>query len=86
MPIVCFIVQQILIFDMMSEKATLIESSRGKPLIIRDSYKYFLGYKSKFELSLWRCCLTTCEAVLYTNQNEEVVADELHKNVQNHLP
>lgn len=70
----------------MSEKATFIESSRGKHLIIRDSYKYFLAYKSKSELSRRRCCLTTCQAVIYTNKNEEIVADELHKNVHNHFP
>jgi len=65
----------------MSEKATLIESSRGKPLIIHDGYKYFLAYKSKSGLSRWRCCLTTCQAVIYTNKTEKLVADELHKNI-----
>jgi len=70
----------------MSEKAEFIKSSRGKPLIIRDSYKYFLAYTSKSELSRWRCCLTTCQAVIYTNKTEEIIANELHKNVHNHLP
>jgi hypothetical protein len=51
----------------MSEKATFIESSRGKPLIIRNSYKYFLASMLKSESGLlrWRCCLTTFQAVIY---------------------
>jgi hypothetical protein len=72
----------------MSEKVTFFESSRKKHLIIRDSYKYFLVYKLKPESGLprWRCFLTTCQAVIYINKTEEIVADELHKNVHNHLP
>jgi hypothetical protein len=72
----------------LSEKATFIESSRGKPMIIRNNYKYFLAYKLKSEsgLSRWRCCLTICQAVIYINKTEEIVAVELHKNLHNHLP
>jgi hypothetical protein len=38
----------------MSEKISFIESSREKPLIIRNSYKYFLAYKLKSESGLSR--------------------------------
>jgi len=68
----------------MSEKAIFIESSREKRLLIRDGYKYFLAYESKkSEISRWRwrSCLTKCQAVMYTNKTEEIVADELHKNI-----
>jgi hypothetical protein len=72
----------------LSEKATFIESSRRKPLIIRNIYKYFSAYKLKLEseLSRWRYCLTTCQAVIYINKTENIVADELHKNLHNHVP
>jgi hypothetical protein len=30
--------------------------------------------------------LTTCQAVIYLNKTGEIVADELNKNVNNHLP
>jgi hypothetical protein len=65
-----------------------MESSRGKPLIIHNSYKYFLAYKLKSEsgLSCWLCCFITFQVVIYINKIEEIVADELHKNVHNHLP
>jgi hypothetical protein len=55
-------------------------------MIIRDSY--FLAYKLKSEsgLSRWRYCLTICQAVIYINKTEEIVADELHNNLYNHLP
>jgi len=35
----------------MCEKAKFIESSRGKRLLIRDDYKYFLAYELKSGLS-----------------------------------
>jgi hypothetical protein len=55
----------------MSEKVKFFESSRGKPLIVHSSYKYFLAYKLKSEsgLSRWRYCLTTGQAVIYININ-----------------
>ncbi|KAL4131342.1 hypothetical protein QTP88_008673 [Uroleucon formosanum] len=32
------------------------------------------AYESKSGLSRWRCCLITCQAVIYTNKTEEILA------------
>jgi len=57
----------------MSEKSTFVESSRGKPLMIRKSYKYFLAYESKSRWSRWGYCLTICQTIISSNKTEDIV-------------
>jgi len=66
--------------------AEFIESIRGKPLLVLNSYKFSIGSVNKKDNSTrWRCIQRDCNAKVFT-ENKIVVQDHRENLSHNHKP
>jgi len=66
--------------------AEFIESIRGKPLLVLNSYKFSIGSVNKKNNSTrWRCIQRDCNAKVFT-ENKIVVHDHRENVLHNHNP
>lgn len=55
--------------------ATLIESNRGKRLLVFENYKFTKANKKLNGTTRWKCIERKCAAVLYTDQTNKICSE-----------